>query len=233
MSTLRFALVLAVSAATGVLACDGELEVIERANQDGGAAAPSGGSAGSAPTGGAPGAGSAGAAGAAPFVLDDFEDGDTQSSNISEGYWYSRPDGTCSVGLSIESTPERAPNTHAIRFRGGGCTAWGALLGLDLGGAGESFDASSFDSLRFSVRAEAGSVTTLNVSLLDPLHFDVMLEASTDWRDVSLPFSGFTFNEAGPEEPFDTDRLTHLQFFVFSPESFDIWLDDLAFVRAE
>jgi hypothetical protein len=210
MSTLRFAIVLAASTATGALACDGELDVIERASS------------------GAPGA-----VPSAPFVLDDFEDGDTQSSSIPEGYWYFTPDGTCSGAFSIEPTPERAPNTHAIRFRGGGCTAWGALLGLDLGGAGPSFDASSLDALRLSARAEAGSVTALSVSLLDPQHFDVTLELGTDWRDVSLPFGDFTFNDNGAEEPFDTSGLTHLQFFVFSAEPFDIWLDDLAFVRSE
>lgn len=210
MSGARLFVLLAVFAATGAFACDSELRALER--DDEGSDDPP----------------------RSPFVLDDFEDGDTQSLNIPEGYWYFRPDETCSSGsFVIEATPERVENTHAIRARGGGCTAWGALLGLDLGGSGETFDASSFDALRLWARAEAGTVSTLSVSLLDPEHFDFIVEVSADWQELTLPLDDFAYNDDEVERPHDASRFTHLQFFVFSAEPFDFWLDDVAFVRSE
>jgi hypothetical protein len=166
-----------------------------------------------------------------PFVLDDFEDGDTESLSIVEGYWYFQPDTTCTGVFGVEIVTARPGNTHAIRARGGGCSAWGALLGLDLGGAGDAFDASSFGALRLWSRAEVGSFSTISVSLLDPLHFDTTIDLTTDWSDYVLPLDGFSFNDEGGVQPFDRDALTHLQFFVFSDTSFDFWLDDVAFVR--
>jgi hypothetical protein len=172
---------------------------------------------------------------ASPFVLDDFEDGNTESLNIPEGYWYFEPDPTCGGSFVIETTTGHADATHAIRTRGGGCTAWGALVGLDLGGSSDtdSFDASSFDALGLWARAEPGSVTELNVSLLELQHFDTVIELGTEWQEFVLPLDGFEFNDQGTEQPYDVSGLTHLQFFVFSSENFDFWLDDIAFVRFE
>jgi len=169
--------------------------------------------------------------GASPFLLDDFEDGDTQSL-IPEGYWYFQPDGTCSGSFGIEVTSGSSGSTHAIRVRGGGCTDWGALLGLDLGGTGQTFDASSFDALRFWARAEPGSDSELSVSLLDPVHFDTPITLADEWREFVLPLDDFVFNDTG-ETPlrFDRNALTHLQFFVFSALPIDFWLDDVAFVN--
>jgi hypothetical protein len=173
---------------------------------------------------------------ASPFVLDDFEDGNTESLNISEGYWYFSPDDSaCSGWFVIETTAGPDATTHAIRTRGGGCTAWGALVGLDLGGSSDtdSFDATTFDALEFWARAEPGSVTELSVSLMDPQHFDTVIDVSTEWQEFVLPLDGFAFNDQGTEQPYDVSRFTHLQFFVFSPDNFDFWLDDIAFVRTE
>jgi hypothetical protein len=230
-----------------LFACDdGRLDVLEPAHVDSGASGGAGGTAGGAAgslssggtsaTGGGSTAGSSSAGSSSlpsPFVLDDFEDGDTQSLNIPEGFWYSQPDSTCSAPFGIETVVGRADNTHAIRTRGGVCTDWGALLGLDLGGTIETFDASSFDALRFSLRVEAGTPTELNVSLHTPVHFDTVIDATTEWQEFVLPLDGFFFNDRPPEQAFDVSRLTHLQFFVFSPEPFDFWLDDIAFVRSE
>ena len=174
---------------------------------------------------------------ASPFVLDDFEDGNTESLSISEGYWYFSPDPdpTCSGWFVIETTAGHDDTTHAIRTRGGGCTAWGALVGLDLGGSSDTdtFDASSFDALALWARAEPGSVTELSVSLMDPQHFDTVIDLGTEWQEFVLPLDGFAFNDQGTEQPYDVSRFTHLQFFVFSPDNFDFWLDDIAFVRTE
>ena len=170
---------------------------------------------------------------ASPFVLDDFEDGDTKSLSIPGGYWYFQPDGTCSGVFPSEFTPDRPGNSHAMHTRGGGCTSWGSLLGLDLGGSGDVFDASGFDALRFWARAEPGFATTINVSLLNPQHFDTVIELDTEWQQFVLPLDGFMFNDKPPAQPYDPSKFTHLQFFVFSEAPFDYWLDDVAFVRGE
>jgi len=170
---------------------------------------------------------------ASPFVLDDFEDGDTQSLSIADGYWYFEPDATCSGGFGIEVVAGRSESTHAVRARGSGCSEWGALLGLDLGGVGETFDASSFQELRFWARAEPGSFATISVSLLDPAHFDTDIALTGEWQEYVLPLDSFRFNDRGAAQAFDTGALTHLQFFAFTEAAFDFWLDDLAFVRTE
>jgi hypothetical protein len=229
---------------------DGRLDVLERLPARGGSAASgaagetSGGNAGGFPTGGFGGDGGRGTSGTSgsngstlpsPFLLDDFEDdSDTKSPNIPEGYWYFETDGACTSGwLAVEMTQTELGGTRAIRSRGGGCRNWGALLGLDLGYEAGMFDASSFDAIRLWARAEPGSTTEVSVSLLDPLHFDTLIQLDAEWREFVLPLDAFVFNDQEPEEPFDVDRLTHLQFFVFSPDAFDFWLDDLTFVRFE
>lgn len=223
---------------------DGRLDVLEPLSTGGdsgtagAAGSTSGGSAGTTPSGGTAGAGGSGTAGSSslpsPFVLDDFEDGDTRSPNIPQGYWYFQTDEACDSGwLSVENTADRPGNAHAIRARGGNCTNWGALLGLDLGLTGETFDATSFDELRLWARAEPGSFATISVSLLDPRHFDTVIDLTTEWQQFVLPLDGFAYNDLGPDQPFDLAVLTHLQFFVFSDAAFDFWLDDLAFVRSE
>jgi hypothetical protein len=228
---------------------DGRLEVLEPLPLTGGSAASgaagqtSGGNAGGFPTGGFGGDGGRGTSGTSgssgsnlpsPFLLDDFEDSDTKSPNIPEGYWYFETDGACASGwLAVEMTQGELGETHAIRSRGVGCRNWGALLGLDLGYDAGRFDASSFDALRLWARVEPGSSTEVSVSLLDPLHFDTLIGLDAEWREFVLPLDAFVFNDREPVEPFDVDRLTHLQFFVFSPDAFDFWLDDLAFVRFE
>jgi hypothetical protein len=241
---------LALAFAACLFGCgDGRLDVLEPVPATAGSTAAgragetSGGSAGAIATGGFGGDGGRGTSGTSgasgsnlpsPFLLDDFEDSDTKSPNIPEGYWYFERDGACGSGwLAVEVTQGELGQTHAIRSRGEGCSNWGALLGLDLGYEQGIFDASSFDALRFWARAEPGSTTEISVSLLDPYHFDTLIQLDAEWREFVLPLEGFVFNDREPEEPFNVDRLTHLQFFVFSPDAFDFWLDDLAFVRFE
>ena len=197
---------------------DGRLDVFQPSLDSGASGA--GGFAGQ-PTGG-----SGGGAPASPFVLDDFEDGDTQSF-IRDGFWYLKPDDTCTGSFGIELVTDRPGSGRAIRARGGGCMSWGALLGLDLGGTDTPFDGSSFGLLRFWARAEPETVAELTVSLLDPLHFNAPIDMTSSWREYALALDGFAFEDQGPARPLDSSALTHLQFFVFSSESFDFWLDDL------
>lgn len=166
-----------------------------------------------------------------PFVLDDFEDGDTQSPTIAEGYWYFQPDGTCTGSFGVELDVDSAEGNRAIRARGGDCTDWGALLGLDLSNT-ETFDASSFDELRFRARTQPGVVLELTVSFLNPSHFDASVEATGEWTEYALPLDDFTLDGGGSSEPFDRSALTHLQFFVLSASTFDFWLDEVTLVRS-
>jgi hypothetical protein len=227
--------------ASMVFACtDGKLEVLERSEEAG--AAGTGGSPGP-PLGGNGGSGGSGAGGAgkstggsagtlpmSPFAIDDFEDGNTESL-ILGGYWYGKPDPTCTIPFSIEDITDRPGSTRAIRAHGGGCTAWGAFLGVDLRGSDPKFDTSSFTTLRFWARAEPGSVTELTVSLLEQAHFNTAIELTSDWQEFLLPLSGFEFDDAGDPRPLDRAAVEHLQFFVLSSASFDFWIDDVAFVR--
>jgi hypothetical protein len=225
-----------------LFACtDGKLEVLERSEEagapgTGGTSSPpfggSGGGGGSGASAGAAGKSTGGSAGmlpVSPFPVDDFEDGNTEC--LIGGYWYGSPDPTCTIPFSIESVTNRPGSTRGIRAHGSGCSVWGALLGVDLRGPEPKFDTSSFTTLRFWARAEPGSVTEINVSLLEDAHFDTTIELTSDWQEFNLPLSGFVWNDMGDAHPLDRTAVEHLQFFVFSSAAFDFWIDDVAFVR--
>lgn len=232
-STFRLASVAAGCLALLLAGCsDGQLETFEIVGAGGDQGGPGvAGASASAGSADQSNGGTGGSALVSPFVLDDFEDGDTVSF-IPGGVWYLQPDATCAPLYGCELVTDRPGSRRAMRARGGGCTIWGALLGLDLGVTPDQFDASSFQELRFWARASPGSEMELSVHLLDPLHFSTRIELTSDFREYRLPFDGFIFDDEGAPQVFDPSVLTHLQFFVLSSEDFDFWLDDVAFERS-
>ncbi len=173
-------------------------------------------------------------------LIDDFEDGDSRVTPDSESWWYIFNDSTGEQEFVIEDVSgQREGSAFAAHTWGGHFTAWGAGLGVDLAGIqdarspGEPFDATQFAGISFWARVEASSVRETRVDLLNPCgdncvaYSGVNIQLAQSWRQYTVLFSEL---EPRQDSDFDQSQLLHLQFFFLDPESFDLWVDDLAVV---
>lgn len=200
----------------------------------------SGGSGGSAGKGaGNAGANaSGGAVNAGPLLIDDLEDGDSQTL-IPGGWWYMQNDRSGTGQAEYGASTSRAGNsTRAVHAFGSGFNAW-FFVGLDLPGQ-PNLDASAFSRMTFLARAEPSAVTrTLSIDVLDTtsvnvqdstaLHFRSSLELGSEWASFSLPLKDFVPTEGGAALRVNRAELSTVEFWIFSPDAFDFWIDDLGF----
>jgi hypothetical protein len=206
----------------------------------GGAISASGGTPqqGGNASGGQPISGSGGAS-VGPLLLDDFEDGDSQTL-ILGGWWYPKPDlGTPLISINTNALASRGngTGTHALRVYGSGCIDW-CFLGLKLPGK-PSLDARSYSRLSFWARAEPSSVVrTLTLDMLDGTHVDAALNAvhfqkaielTTDWKNFSIAFNELLPTSGSTSVMVDRSKLDTMELWVFTtPDPFDFLLDDVA-----
>jgi hypothetical protein len=164
------------------------------------------------------------------LLVDDFEDGDTLASN-GFGWWYSQNDTAGDQDFRISETSERPPSTRAANSSGIGFDLWGALLGLDLTPGDGMYDASAFAEVRFWAKAAPNSVTSLSARLLEgaELQFETVIELTTEWQEYVLAFDSVVPVD-GSDRKLDASRLAAVQFFVFSADRFDFWIDDVVLV---
>jgi hypothetical protein len=164
------------------------------------------------------------------LLVDDFEDGDTLASN-GFGWWYSQNDTAGDQDFRISETSERPPSTRAANSSGIGFDLWGALLGLDLTPGDGMYDASAFAEVRFWAKAAPDSVTSLSARLLEggELQFETVIELTTEWQEYVLAFDSVVPVD-GSDRKVDASRLAAVQFFVFSADRFDFWIDDVVLV---
>jgi len=163
------------------------------------------------------------------IVIDDFEDGDTLA-NSSFGWWYTTNDTTGDQDFRIAAVFDRPEGTRAANSSGSGFEVWGALVGLDLTEGEGAYDARAFSELRFWARAAPDSVTALSARLIEgDTQFEKAIELSTDWREYVLEFQALSAVD-GSGRAIDSSRLLALQFFVFSDQRFEFWIDDVVLV---
>lgn len=161
----------------------------------------------------------------APFLVDDFEDGDTKAAS-GLGWWYTQSDTTGQQNFQIEASGDAEVGAFSAHYSGFGFQVWGALLGLDFTPGEGQMDVSDYRALHFRARAGEDSVTQMSARLLDPEgQYAVELELTTEWRDYELAFDALREVDGSPR-PFDPTRLTQLHVFIFSSDYFDLWLDD-------
>ncbi len=226
----RWAFVLlAATSLTSLPACsDAEVQAFNRlAQAEGGA-----GGRTEPGSGGSSGGQSAGS-NSGPVLIDDFSDGNTETIT-SGGWWYSVGDRGLSPLMRFDQTPRAGITTGALRATGSGC-GW-CFIGLDLPGE-PNFDARGFGQIVFFARAEAASsVRKLQIDLLDftgtatGVHFEAFIELGTEWTRYALPFRQFVPSGEDASVTLDLSRLAQLQFWVFSSDAYDYWIDDLMLV---
>ena len=104
----------------------------------------------------------------------------------------------------------------------------------------ELFEASAFSRLTFLARAEPSAVArALSVDILDStsvnlqdsttLHFRSQIALGNEWTAFSLPLQDFLPTEGDATLRVNRAELSTLEFWVFSSEPFDFWIDDLGF----
>jgi hypothetical protein len=189
-------------------------------------------------------------------LIDDFEDGNTQS-NVEggrDGYWWPKKD---KVGSTIDPNPF-APSSGAgdgsdMAMHASGLTssaegAWGAGFGVNFLGGGSSgvYDASKYAGITFKARVGPGTSTSVRFKIGDINthedghvckscwnHFGKDLILTTEWKEYKIMFSEAR-QEAGWGDPrplsVTPSKLISIDWSIGPGRTYDIWIDDLAFI---
>lgn len=237
----------AAFATSGSGCSDGHLDAFTRqartdansgGTNSGGTGARPGSSEGGGSTGAMAGRGGNGTSTRA-LLIDDLEDGDSQTL-VAGGWWYMQNDRS-GVGLAEfgASTSRAGRSTRAVHALGSGFRYW-FFVGVDLPGQ-PNLDATAFTALTFLARTEPSTpaqalsidlldTTSVNVMSSTALHFRSSVELSPEWRSFSLPLEDFVPVDGDAALRVNRAELSTVEFWIFSPDPFDFWLDDLGFL---
>jgi hypothetical protein len=193
-------------------------------------------------------------------LIDDLEDDDGSILHNSgrRGYWLVFNDGTVggvqtpSSAVAFSPTGPGHDSLFAARSTGHGFSGWGAAIAIDFmnGNPVTLYDASKYKGVTFWAKLVTGTLTSIRVVLTDadtlPVsfggrctgtacndHFGVKIPLTRDWEQHTLLFSDMKQGGWGmPQLPaLVPSELQALQFSVDPNETFDLWIDDVAFVR--
>jgi len=218
----------------GVVACNGgELDAF---TSHGGSASGTGGLAGTSTggndnLGGEPGGGEGGnEVNPDRLPIDDFEDGDWFAI-LNHGQWYvsQDPTGVQNVGIAMPSV-ELDGSTLSLHASGVGFDRFAGIV-CDVSGDAATFNASNYVALSFSARAEAGSAPDILFTFFaGGRAFAVPVALGTEWGGHTILFSDALPAEGGASS-FDPRSISAIQLSAPPEVSFDLWIDDLAFVK--
>jgi len=198
-----------------------------------------------------------GGAGTRPdmLLIDDFEDGDSQllPNAGRNGAWFASNDGSSQQipspsGDFLPSllSPARPGSMRALHTTGANFTTWGALIGANFvinGGAPEAYDISAHTGITFSARlgkTTAAKMVRVMISNADTTttpgclacgdHFGTAVYLGDMFQTFRLPFAMFKQQGWGKQFPtFDTTKTFTLGFLWGARQTFDVWIDDVAF----
>ncbi len=190
---------------------------------------------------------------AADGVIDDFEDGNTQVSQVGsrDGYWFSSKDPS---GSTIEPSPLAPADEGAggskksMRVFGktaGSSDAWGAMLGSNfLGGNKALYDGSKFVGISFKAKVGPKSTKKFRFKVGDVNthpdggvckscwnHFGKDMTFTNDWQEYKIPFAEMK-QEAGwgdRKPAIDATQLLSINWSVKGGGDYDLWIDDVQF----
>jgi hypothetical protein len=195
---------------------------------------------------------------AAADIIDDFEDGDLTGIPPLDGRvgnWYAYGDPS-SVATQDVATVNRGKSHLSLRTKGKMFSGWGSGVGVDLAhGSGDklTYDASDYIGVTFWARAvvpEDQTAVTLSVILPD-IDTDKLVKNKTctecdhhylkggiqltdDWQRFVVSFDDLTLEPGGlptPVPAFNKAALSSVQFRLASGQEYDIYIDDVAFVK--
>jgi hypothetical protein len=189
-------------------------------------------------------------------LVDDFEDGNfflptNPALEGRAGNWYPFSDmtGTASFDLAMIS---RGASIMGFETKGKAFTNWGSGVGVDMLPAKAPYDASQYAGLTFWARAklpepvEDGDNLTLIVVFPDvdtdpggalcttcDHHYNKTVQVLEKWQRFTIKFADLILEPGTIPEPtaFKPNGLVSVQF-RFSPGlNYDLYLDDIAFVK--
>jgi hypothetical protein len=188
-------------------------------------------------------------------LIDDYED---RNLNISTaggriGAWYPYGDGTGVISAAeVTTIPGKRGTASLAAFhtKGSGFLSWGSGIGTDLSNAGGSqsskrpYDASAYAGVTFWARAEVTTTVTLVLpdENTDPAgmlctvcdhHWLRDLQVGPIWQRYTVLFSELILEAGGDPAPatFAPGGMISVQFRFRPGNEYDVWIDDLAFVR--
>lgn len=188
-------------------------------------------------------------------VIDDFEDGD-HSLPVSPalggrvGHWYAYSDGSGTGSLGVNTIKRGASSLYGLHVTGQDFKTWGAGFGVDLNNSGSdqssklAYDATAYSGLTFWARAQ--SPTAVTVLLPDTEtdaagqtcsicehHYYKIVQVTPSWQRFTLAFSELGLEPGGAPVPaaFRAKGMVSLQFRFALGQTYDLYLDDVAFVK--
>ena len=185
-------------------------------------------------------------------VIDDFESEPNRITRVEsrDGEWFSFDDGT--GGKLVREEIEG--NTRLLHVSASAFRKWGAGVGATLSAATSKaqacgYDASVYSGLRFRARGhgrvrvqltsvsttpkgEGGRCTRNRDSCYDSP--GVWVDLKEQWQTITRPYCAFLPEGwGGAMTAIDPAQLVNVQFKIPPHEDFELWLDDLAFFKAE
>jgi hypothetical protein len=185
-----------------------------------------------------------------PLTIDDMEDGDASicQNNGRQGAWFNFGDGsggTQSFTPNADTNGERGASRRAVHFTGSGYTSWGAIAGINLdsdGASRQAYNAGGTGGLTFWMKsntpvtvelpilataliADNGTCVEGTPDCNDHFRFPITSPAAA-WTQYRVPFTALRRSGSATWNPAD---LLGVQFHVTQGESFDVWIDDIAF----
>jgi hypothetical protein len=185
-------------------------------------------------------------------AIDDFEDGNNQLSLEAgrDGYWYTAKD---AMGSTLEMATqeggaggsEESMHISGNTVSGGDeSKAWGASVGAMFAGKG-TYDGSKYAGIVFKARATgAGNQVRFNIGDINTHldgkicetcwnHFGKTLSLTTEWKEYRILFTDTRQMDGwGKPRPaaITPGKLYNLEFKIGPGQTFDISVDDVAFL---
>jgi endoglucanase len=189
-------------------------------------------------------------------LLDDFEDGNTQLSQLEgrNGYWWKAHDPDGSTIGPDDSTPRPEGVDGSLAFYVTGQTAsadaaWGVNFGANFVNDKTLYDASKYAGITFKAKAGANSTKKVRFKIGDVNthqdlgictecwnHFGQDLTLTEDWKQYAILFSevrqlpGWGDPRPGSVTPAE---LYSFDISIGKSTTFEVWLDDVALLECK
>lgn len=188
------------------------------------------------------------------FVIDDFEDGNSQAPAIegrSAVSWFAAGDNSLDgsvPSLTVESVTG-GPSARAAHLRGGAYTSWGSLMGLNFATNSSyqtcPYDLTTYTALELWVRATGVSSIQVGLSTQETEiaqyggtctsdcgdHFRTAVPVTGTWTKHVVQFANLKRSAGGCS--LNPSHVLTLQISAPPGQPYDLWLDDLRMLRLD
>lgn len=183
------------------------------------------------------------------LLIDDLESGDTALPEHEgrRGWWFTFNDAT---GGEQHPSPFTATDEDAhggewsVHTWGEGFNEWGAALAVAFNGSVCPYDVSAFRGVEFWARGEGRIRFSIPTTATRPVaeggscvgecydDYGRYIQLTDDWTHFELPWTALSQEGWGTDADFDPGQVRELIWQDLAALSFDIWVDDVAFLPA-